>query len=670
MLYFDSSASPRDRLDRFLSESFVPGASLPFSFTYRGKSSRAFLPDWTFRREGDRVTFTSPDGFMAHVDLTMYEDFPAVEWLLSFENGGGEDSGILSDVNALDLFVETAPFRTAGTQQYGALDNILYYNGGSDCKADDFIPCQEILHHISARQEMDFGCMEGRPTSGSHGSFPYFHMKTLDQGAFFAIGWSGQWHMKLRTRQHETPDAPASFQFTGGMPGVHTLLHPGEKIRTARILLMPWKGDIEDAFNQSRRFLLKYHTPHVDGKPAVLPVSIQSWGHDAARNMEEIALGKESGLPFDTYWVDAGWYGPAGTRCADPRTNDWSDCVGWYSHDPSRYPRGLGEVGDCAHAAGMRFLLWLEPDRAVVGTPSQAAHPEYYLDYPLGNSRMLNLGREDAYQWALSMLSDKIESYHLDVLRIDYNVGPLAAWEHADPEDRRGMTQIRAVENFYRLWDELRRRFPRLLIDNCASGGRRLDFEANTRSVSLFRSDYLCYADSGPVGMQVQTAGLAPFVPLNGLTLTGEITWYRFLSYLTAGMGLGPEQVKEAVKTEEGAKTLRRMMNVLIRMRPLLTGDFYLFTPATLDERDWFAYQVNRPETGEACLLSARRARCPMTAARYALKGLERGARYALEDAETGASLGEMTGAALMDEGLSVSLDAPETASLIFITKK
>ena len=36
------------------------------------------------------------------------------------------------------------------------------------------------------------------------------------------------------------------------------MLYPGEKIRTARILLMPWDGEVDDAFNLSRRFLLKY----------------------------------------------------------------------------------------------------------------------------------------------------------------------------------------------------------------------------------------------------------------------------------------------------------------------------------------------------------------------------------------------------------------------------
>ena len=90
--------------------------------------------------------------------------------------------------------------------------------------------------------------------------------------------------------------------------------------------------------------------------------------------MREIDEIKATGLPLDTYWVDAGWYGPPGTRCADKRTPDWAYYVGWYEPDVSRYPNGMREVSDYSRANGMRFVLWLEPDRAVVGSPAQTAH--------------------------------------------------------------------------------------------------------------------------------------------------------------------------------------------------------------------------------------------------------------------------------------------------------
>ena len=82
------------------------------------------------------------------------------------------------------------------------------------------------------------------------------------------------------------------------------------------------------------------------------------------------------------------------------------------------------------------------------------------------------------------------------------------------------------------------------------------------------------------------------------------------------------------------------------------------------------SYQLNLPEEGKACLLSARRSECPMCAACYPLKGLDAGAVSVLEDAQTGAPLGEYSGKELMETGCTVTLPQPESASLIFITRK
>ena len=54
---------------------------------------------------------------------------------------------------------------------------------------------------------------------------------------------------------------------------------------------------------------------------------------------------------------------------------------------------------------------------------------------------------------------------------------PLDYWNMSDPIGQRGITQIRHVTGFLAFWDELRCRHPQLLIDTCASGGRRLDLE-------------------------------------------------------------------------------------------------------------------------------------------------------------------------------------------------
>ena len=75
------------------------------------------------------------------------------------------------------------------------------------------------------------------------------------------------------------------------------------------------------------------------------------------------------------------------------------------------------------------------------------------------------------------------------------------------------MTEIRYVEGHYAMWDELIARHPGLWIDNCASGGRRIDLETVMRSVPLWRSDTSC-GPGHPDWDQTQTQGLSLYIPL------------------------------------------------------------------------------------------------------------------------------------------------------------
>jgi alpha-galactosidase len=90
---------------------------------------------------------------------------------------------------------------------------------------------------------------------------------------------------------------------------------------------------------------------------------------------------------------------------------------------------------------------------------------------------------------------------------------PLTYWRSADAPARQGITELRHVTGYLAYWDELRRRHPDMLIDSCASGGRRNDLETMRRAVPLWRSDYAYEA----TGHQCMMYGLSLWLPL----------WYR-----------------------------------------------------------------------------------------------------------------------------------------------
>ena len=71
----------------------------------------------------------------------------------------------------------------------------------------------------------------------------------------------------------------------------------------------------------------------------------------------------------------------------------------------------------------------------------------------------------------------------------------VSVWRRADAEDRQDIFEIKHIGGLYRLWDRLLEKFSYLLIDNCASGGRRINMETLKHSVPLWRSDAQCPAN-------------------------------------------------------------------------------------------------------------------------------------------------------------------------------
>jgi alpha-galactosidase len=103
-------------------------------------------------------------------------------------------------------------------------------------------------------------------------------------------------------------------------------------------------------------------------------------------------------------------------------------------------------------------------------------------------------------------------------------------WWTGEAEDRQGMTEIKYVTGLYSYWDELQRRSPSLIMDSCASGGRRLDFEAMRRMVVLSPSDDMW--DDGV--SQAQSFGLAHWLPLAGAPGAVVAANYSFRSGMSS----------------------------------------------------------------------------------------------------------------------------------------
>ena len=200
--------------------------------------------------------------------------------------------------------------------------------------------------------------------------------------------------------------------------------------------------------------------------------------------------------------------------------------------DSTRFPNGLKPVSDECHKLGMKFVLWFEPERVADDSQIDREHPEWVIRQPK-TWGLFDLGIPEARRWLTDLLSKRIDEYGVDIYRNDFNLSPLPYWKQKDTPDREGMSEIRYIEGLYEMWDELLARHPGLEMDNCASGGRRIDIEMAQRSVPLWRSDSGCW--HCPVEWhQEQSLGLSLYVPLHTVGVQ-ESDGYAFRSGATGG---------------------------------------------------------------------------------------------------------------------------------------
>ncbi len=534
----------------------------------------------------------------------------AAEWLLELENTGEEDAPLVEDILPLDW-----------TMPMGGEPAItIHHANGSLCRVDDFLP-QDAKLRVDDELVIE-------PTAGrsSDGAFPFVNIDWGTGGLALAIGWSGGWRMTFQRSEN-------ALRVTAGMARASLSLKPGERVRTPRILAVRWNGDDPDiGTNLLRRTILDNYTPRDGDGPALPPIShprqlvFYLTGH-AGEEDSIRAIGRARELGLEAFWVDACWYGEGG---------DWASEVGTWDVRRDRFPRGLKPVADASHENDMKFILWFEPERVQAGTRIHREHPEFLLSAPGNDSTfLLDLGNSDARRYITDMISDTIAEVGIDIYRQDFNMDPAPHWKAADTSDRIGMAEIRHIEGLYAMWDELKERHPGLLIDNCASGGRRLDLETTRRSYPLWRSDYTDVGamDEGnnlQIGAQSQTAGLSRWIPLHSASVW-TFEPYDVRSSFSTGLTLYTDILAEDYPVEQ----VKAAVEEVKRLRPYLLGDMHLLVPLTVERHDWCAYQFHRPDLGAGCAVFLRRDESPFLTMAAGLREIEDDARYEISLSRT-----------------------------------
>ena len=647
---------------RWIDSRFAKGQLPPFSFILDEKPSEEFRRSWRWSRtapastDKDVVlrtfTYTDPrSGLEVVCDVKGYPEFRAVEWVLHFHNTSAKNSGQLTRVKVADFDMV---YPAAGALK-------IHYAEGNKISKADYAP---RTAEFRTEQPLHIEPHGGR---SSEEAFPFFNLESeaSQQGVMVAVGWTGTWFADLEKRD------PSRLTLAAGMLNTDLYLYPGEQIRTPSVALMFWSGDRMNGHNRFRRLVLAHHSRKVDGSPFYPLCSAfnyrdpQPCGEYSCLTADwAIAMVRRYSmfeLTPDVFWLDAGWHTGAGDF---RHGKSWANTTGNWTVDRERFPEGLKPVSDAVHEAGAKFMVWFEPERVVKGTQWATEHKEWMLDteWPEGSEQstwyLFDLGNDEACDWLCKYYGDLIEENGIDYYRQDFNMLPAGYWRDADEPGRSGIKEIRHIENLYKFWDYLLERFPGLLIDNCASGGKRLDWESIGRSAPLWRSDYYHYDD--PDGYQCHTYGLNFFLPIHG---TGILLpdQYSFRSSLSSALQCNWKVTEPGVSVLDMQQRIREYRDI----REYYYEDYYpLSGTGDLTGSDvWLAYQMHRPSDDSGIVVAFRRQDAPDAEYTVRLGGLTPDASYTLLDCDTQAET--VRSGRELTEGLTLRLDNPKSSLLI-----
>ncbi|MDO5553476.1 MAG: alpha-galactosidase [Planctomycetia bacterium] len=658
------------------------GEGLPFSFNCGERSCRDWIKienakidsaDW--QQDGTRlhtlVWHDKASGLVCSMELTEFKNFPAFQWLVRIKNESDTNSENIHDFCATDITWNAE----------GDVMPILHRAVGSPGCEDDFQLRSEIMHasmwnksrsiFMNSHTNNEWGSANSYLIPSDKRSsavwLPFFNYQTGSDGLVTGLGWSASWN--------------ADFVHTGngkstiksGPGNFHSYLKPGESIRSPLNLVLYWQGEMMHGQNMFRKLVLEHYTPKIHGKMVEPPVSGLVWGGVPSKeHLEIIEKIQEYKIPLDVYWFDAGWYGTGVVPSYTVFEGDWGPMAGDWRPNPNWHNGTLKPVSDAAHAAGMKFLVWVEPCRAIQGRPITLERPELFYGHrgdetrTEGETLLLDLGKSDSLQWAIDVVSNLVEQYDIDWYEEDFNIEPNPYLEARDEQGRTGMNEMRFVEGHFKFWDTLLEKFPNLAILNCASGGRRIDLESIRRGQPLWRSDYNCFPEATPESTQDQSFNISYWLPIQGSMIRG---WLIFDTY-EARSALSPGAENGLVaKTDEEWKQIKKNVEMQKACKKYFYGDFYPLTNTQRSHKSWMAYHLYLPEEKKGMILAMRRDQSDVSAMTFDLLTIDPETSWTFRDYDTGETQ-TVSGQEIREKGYEIVIPERRSSRLIFYSRE
>jgi len=389
------------------------------------------------------------------------------------------------------------------------------------------------------------GLPDGR-SSGEQLPCAIFSDEAQSQGLGFFLEWSGLWSIgfKQAPRQISDPVGELPLHVQIGLWGLDLTLQPGEILPLPRLLITAYSGDLEAGGNSLRRHIRRHVTPKLNGNDVVAPTSFNHWfafGNQLSAQAMKPAVDASAEAGLEYFCVDGGWF-----------RGDFRTGIGnWEEGDPAKFPEGIAPFADYVRSKGMKYGTWFEPEFANRESEICRQHPDWFWETPSPTRpvppgfrfqdqrfSLMNFGLREVQQWWLERLVRAYEEWGVRWIRWDYNQMPRPNWEDNVPADKVGWRQIQHICGYYQVLDEVLAACPDLFIEQCASGGHRIDLGSVRRGHSFWMNDHTTQTDI----IRALQHGLNTVLPGNYANTNlcqarHDFTDYDFLSHGAGGYG-------------------------------------------------------------------------------------------------------------------------------------
>lgn len=309
---------------------------------------------------------------------------------------------------------------------------------------------------------------------GSMGSYPvkrYFPTAAFEDSENGVL-WAAQLAHNA-TWQMELSRADDSLSFTGGMGdrdfcGWKKNIKSGESFKAPKAFIATVKGDIYDACTA----VVDMQKPAYEAKgEKKLYTSFNeycaTWGRPTQEKMISFCKSvKPYGIKYLV--IDAGW-------CSEGHEQDSN---GEWGIDKNIFP-DMKEMNRIIRENGMIPGIWFEFEVTTKG--SKMFEPEYDFMHLHRDGNVLkssdwrsywDFRREDVREYLYEKVIKLLKDNDFGYIKVDYNANIGIAVDGAESGAEGLREHLQCVREFF---EKMREEIPGLVIENCASGGHRLE---------------------------------------------------------------------------------------------------------------------------------------------------------------------------------------------------